>query len=73
MRAKIVDNLLDVIEKELGTEEGHRGDPEFMRLCKRIEGQEVELVFTQGDAFEAQDNNWWLPGCCWEEFKETMR
>ena len=65
MKAKIVDNLLDIIEAEMGAEEGHRTDPEFLALCERIQGKVVDLKFTHGDAFEAIDNNYWLPRCCW--------
>lgn len=65
MKARIVENLLDVIEAEMGEVEGHRTDQEFLALCERIQGQEVELVFTAGDAFEKEDNNYWLPPCCW--------
>ena len=65
MKARIVDNLLDVIEKEMGEIEGHRNAPDFLKLCERIQGNEVELVFVHGDAFEKEDHNWWLPECCW--------
>lgn len=65
MKARIVDNLLDVIEAEMGEAEGHRKDPKFLALCDRIQGNEVELTFTHGDAFEKEDNNYWLPDCCW--------
>ena len=67
MKAKIVPNLLEVIEDYFGVGEGHKNDLKFLELCNRIAGQEVELVFTLGDAFEAIDNNYWLPNCCWEE------
>jgi len=63
MRAKIVDDLLSVIEAEM-PDEGHRGDEVFEALCKRIQGKEVELRFIGDDAFEAIDNNYWLPRCC---------
>ena len=66
MKAKIVDNLLDVIEFEMGAIEGHRNDTDFLKLRDRIEGKVVELVFTHGDAFEKEDNNYWLPDSCWE-------
>lgn len=69
MRARIVDNLLDTIEKEMGAVEKHRKDIKFLKLRDRIEGQEVELVFIGEDAFELEDNNYWLPNCCWEEIK----
>jgi hypothetical protein len=65
MRARIVDNLLDAIELALGDNQGHRSDAEFLELCERIQGKEVNLVFTCGDAFEEIDNSWWLPESCW--------
>ena len=65
MKAKIVDNLLDTIEDFFGPEEGHRKDPAFLALCDRIQGKEVDLRFVGPDAFEAIDNNFWLPNCCW--------
>lgn len=69
MKARIVNNLIDVIEKEMGVVEGHRSDPVFIKLADRIQGQVVDLVFTAGDAFEAIDDNYWLPKCCWTEVK----
>ena len=65
MRAKIVENLLDTIENFFGEKEGHRKDAEFLKLCDRISGKVVELVFVGEDAFEKIDNNYWLPNCCW--------
>jgi len=65
MKALIVPNLMDVIEDFMGTIEGHRTNPDFIALCNRIAGKEVELKFINGDAFEAIDNNYWLPDCCW--------
>ena len=71
IRAKIVDNLLDVIDEFFNGEEGHREDQEFLSLCERISGKEVDLLITKytkgdsGDAFEAIDDNYWLPDCCW--------
>ncbi len=65
MKARIVDNLLDAIEDDMGEVEGHRYDPVFLELCERIQGKVVDLVFIGGDAFEALDNNYWLPDCCW--------
>ena len=66
IKARIVDNLLDVIEAEMGAVEGHRTDPKFLALRDRIEGRVVDLVFIGDDAFEAEDDNYWLPDCCWE-------
>jgi hypothetical protein len=65
MKAQIVDNLLDVIEHEMGKVEGHSTDRAFLALCDRIQGKTVDLVFIGRDAFEAIDNNYWLPDCCW--------
>ena len=67
MKAKIKKDLLNIIEKEMGEAEGHRTDPEFLKLCDRIAGKEVELVFIGDDAFEKEDNNYYLPDCCWEK------
>ncbi len=65
MRAKIVPDLMDKIESCMGKPEGHRTDPQFMALCGRIAGKEVDLTFTAGDAFEEIDDNYFLPDCCW--------
>ena len=64
-QAVIVQDLVDVIEAEMGAVEGHRTDPVFLALRDRIEGQEVTLVTLGTDAFEEIDNNYWLPECCW--------
>lgn len=66
MKAKIKENLLDVIDDFFDGNEGHRFDDNFLALCNRIAGKEVELVFIWEDAFEAIDNNYWLPDCCWD-------
>jgi len=70
MKAKMVDNLLDTIEEYFGVAEGHRKDKEFLKLCDRIQGKEVKLIFICGDAFEKEDNNYWLPECCWKKINE---
>lgn len=36
-------------------------------FLKSIEGKVVELVFTCGDAFEKEDDNYWLPSSLWDE------
>lgn len=51
----------------MGKSEGHRNDPKFLALRDRIEGKVVELTFLGGDAFEKEDNNYWLPPECWEK------
>lgn len=64
MRARIVDNLLEAVERVLPNE-GHRRDPAFLALAARIQGRVVDLRFVGADAFEASDNNYWLPNTCW--------
>lgn len=64
MKALICENLVDEIEK-LMPRCGHRGDADFIALAERIQGKVVDLVFTGEDAFEAIDNNWWLPDSLW--------
>lgn len=41
---------------------------EFLRS---IDGREIRLVFTAGDAFEAKDNDIWLPPSLWDEISEA--
>jgi len=36
------------------------------QFLNSIEGKVVDLVFTSGCAFEANENDHWLPGCLWE-------
>jgi len=66
MKARIHPDLVNIIDAYFKGSEGHKNDPKFLALAERIAGQEVDLVFTHGDAFEAIDNNYWLPECCWE-------
>jgi hypothetical protein len=40
-------------------------------FLKSIEDKEVNLVFIGQDAFEKNDNNWWLPDCLWDEVTEN--
>ena len=70
MKAKIADNLLEKITEYFGIEEGHSENEQFLELCERIQGKEVNLVFTAGHAFEEIDNNFWLPECCWTKIEE---
>ncbi len=39
---------------------------DLVDFLKKIEGQTIELIFTGGDAFEKEDNNYWLPDSLWE-------
>ena len=72
MKAKMKDNLVERYEEalpgELETAEKMWGDSsEITSFLKSIEGKEVDLVFTAGDAFEKVDNNVWLPDELWTE------
>jgi len=42
-------------------------DDEIGSFLESIEGKEVDLVFIEGDAFEKNDNNIWLPNNLWKE------
>ncbi len=42
-------------------------DEELESFLKSIEGKQVELRFVHGDAFEKNDNNYWLPNELWDE------
>lgn len=44
-------------------------DPEWLAFVQSIEGKEVTLKFTCGDAFEEVDDNYWLPDCMWDEVR----
>lgn len=66
MKARIKNDLLDIIDTFFDGKEGHRTDATFLELAQRIAGKEVELVFIGSDAFEKEDNNYWLPNCCWD-------
>lgn len=71
-KAIIVPDLLDVIDDFFKGTEGHRNDPEFLSLCNRIAGKEVQLKFLGKDAFEVVDNNYWLPDCCFMLIEEDI-
>jgi len=66
-KVKIVDNLMETIDDFFNGTENHRTDEEFIKLCSRIQGKEVEVIYVSGDAFEVHDNNYWLPNCCFTE------
>ena len=67
MRARIKNNLLEIIDDFFDGKEGHQTDPKFLALCDRIAGKEVDLIFIARDAFEKIDGSYWLPDCCWEK------
>ena len=57
------DNLIERYKKILPEEY----DEETGKFLKSIEGKEIDLLFTAGDAFEVKDNNIWLPKALWDE------
>lgn len=71
-RARIVGNLLDVIDDYFKGTERHREDQDFLALCERISGKEVNLFFIGGDAFEEVDKSYWLPNCCFTILEEEQ-
>lgn len=60
-------NLVELYEEELPGELEANNDTEgIIDFLKSIEGKNVDLVFTGGDAFEKNDNNVWLPESLWD-------
>jgi len=39
---------------------------ELKEFLKSIDGKIIDVAFTYGDAFEKNDNNFWLPESLWE-------
>ena len=74
MKARMKDNLILAYQQsELYGElsairrvHGWKDYFETKQFLKSIEGKVVDLVFTAGDAFEKNDNNYWLPDDLWE-------
>jgi len=69
MKAKMKDNIIFLYEQSLPGELDCLTDVDrqaTINFLKSIEGREVNLVFTGGDAFEEVDNNIWLPGGLWD-------
>lgn len=66
IRARMKDDLLRRLDEFFGQMQGCRSDEKLRALCERIKGKEVTLVFTGDDAFEREDDNYWLPDCTWE-------
>ncbi|MCK4795658.1 MAG: hypothetical protein KAV87_68655 [Desulfobacteraceae bacterium] len=70
MRAKMKKNLVALYEKYLPGEIEAQGDAEGKKtiaFLESIEGRCVDLIFTAGDAFEKEDNDYWLPDGLWDE------
>lgn len=60
--------MLSVPHNEMIALKEQCGWLEYFKLkefLKSIEGKEVELVFKENDAFEKNDNNYWLPESLW--------
>ena len=62
MKAKMKYNLVERYEKA----NPDCMDKDLKEFLLSIEGREVELTFTDGDAFEANDNSFWLPNELWD-------
>ena len=54
-------NELDAVMEIHGKDEYQK----IVHFLEGISGKVVELVFTHGDAFEKEDNNYWLPDSLW--------
>ena len=65
MKAQMKDNLIQRY-KEVMPEEY---DDELEEFLLSIEGKVVDLVFIGDDAFEKNDNNWWLINELWDPIK----
>jgi hypothetical protein len=72
MKARMKENLIELYEQALPGELEAQGDGSTEKFLKSIEGKEVELVFTLGDAFEKTDNNVWLPNSLWVELSNDF-
>jgi hypothetical protein len=68
MKAQMVDDLPARMTKFFGGP--LEVDEEALEFYRSISGKVVDLVFTGGDAFEAKDNNYWLPDEMWTEYRE---
>lgn len=66
MKAQVRDNLVERYSALAPSVVDHP-DKDVCDFLLSIEGKEVELVFTCGDAFEINDNDIWLPDSLWDE------
>ena len=82
IKAKMSDNLVSAYRtcEELTYYDG-RSEFDLMSdddqcalvdFLSRISGQVVELVFIGNDAFERNNNNYWLPDSLWEAYQEQI-
>ena len=76
MRARIKDDLIGAYKQHWiddWEDFPYWEDAGFLLLADRIAGKDVDLIIdSSGDAFEARDNNYWLPASCWDEIKEPQ-
>ena len=65
MKAQMKTGLCEIYKHAMPEE----FDAEIEAFLNSIDGKEVELIFTGGDAFEKDDNNIWLPNYLWMEIE----
>ena len=66
MKAKMKRGLCALYDKF----NSYSRDPEITKFLESIDGKEVELKFTGGDAFEVNDDDVWLPRELWDEIPD---
>ena len=69
MQAQMKNNLVEIYERVMPGELEAQGDDNCKSFLESISGKKVELVFVGRDAFEKNDNNFWLPNDLWEEIQ----
>ena len=68
MKVLMQDNLIEKYNKVLPGELLHQERAmETINFLKSIEGKKINIRFTNGDAFEEEDDNIWLPNSLWEK------
>lgn len=61
----VYSDLLDKIDNFFEGKEGHRNDPKFLKLAERIAGKRCVMKMRGDEAFEIQDDTYWIPNCCY--------
>jgi hypothetical protein len=67
IRARMKPDLVPLMQRHFGAKHVDADDEAFYRS---IEGREVSLSFTLGDAFDATEDNHWLPDNTWDAHPE---
>ena len=62
MKVRMKHGLCDIYQSIMPKE----FDDDVEDFLNSIDGKDVELVFIGPDAFEKNDNNYWLPNELWE-------